>query len=949
MGTRFGTRKSSSRAHPADGRSEPTSAHLAETSTAGGRDAARRHDAQDLLRSSQTQLAKILDSANDPVISIDANQIVTLFNKGAARIFAYSPAEVIGRPWDLLIPQRFAAMDRQQIANFIESPKASRRIGRYGTVRGRRKDGREFPIEVSLLKLKVAGKVSVTAFLRDTTERRHLEHELERKNTALSTQQDTSLDAILLVDENAKIISYNRKFVEMWGIPEELIRSQQDDPVLHSVVGGIEHPDDFVARVKYLYEHKHENSREEIRTRTGRVIDRFTAPVISQSGEYYGRVWYFRDITESRRADASLRRANRALLVISAVNEALIRGESESALLDTVCRLLLDSGGYRMAWIGLLEHDPERSVRPVAQSGYEDGYLARAAISWADTKRGRGPTGTAARSGSVQVCRDIASDPRMVEWRADALQRGYASAVALPLIGDCGTFAVMSIYSTETDAFDDEEVALLQKLAANLAVGIVTQRSNLERDRAVARAERLANFDALTELPNRLQLITRLGEAIEKARARAEPLALMTISVDRFSEIQDGFGIAGADELTRKVAMRIATAAGGRNFMARIAGESFAIFIPQADTERVHETAIRIQLAMNDPFEYAGVPIDVQATNGVALFPDHGLDSDELIRRSDIAIRQARAAGMAYALYSGKSETESPQRLVLLAELRRTIKSDGLLLHFQPKIDLRSGTVSGVEALVRWPHPERGLVPPVQFVPLAEQTGLIKPITRWVVDAALLQMAGWQRLGKQIPVAVNVSPNNLRDPDFLEQLVALHTQGRARLDLLQVEVTETALMEDPEKAREVLARIRDLGMQIFIDDFGTGYSSLSYIATLPINGLKIDRSFVLDMMKQPRHRAVVSASISLAHTLGLKVVAEGIESVEQARALSELGCDEIQGYLYSKPLPAEDFLRWYAAFELQTPGSPPVLRRRQAGARRIPEEGRARRGEGLRG
>jgi len=210
VGTRFGTRKSGSRTHPGDGLGEATGAQLPETPAAGGRGAARRDDAQDLLRSSQAQLAKILDSANDPVISIDANQIVTLFNKGAARIFAYSPAEVIGRPWDLLIPQRFAALDRQQVASFIESPKASRRMGRYGTVWGRRKDGSEFPIEVSLLKLKVSGKVSVTAFLRDTTERRHLEHELERKNSALSTQQDTSLDAILLVDENARIIRTTR-------------------------------------------------------------------------------------------------------------------------------------------------------------------------------------------------------------------------------------------------------------------------------------------------------------------------------------------------------------------------------------------------------------------------------------------------------------------------------------------------------------------------------------------------------------------------------------------------------------------------------------------------------------------------------------------------------------------------------------------------------------------
>ena len=252
----------------------------------------------------------------------------------------------------------------------------------------------------------------------------------------------------------------------------------------------------------------------------------------------------------------------------------------------------------------------------------------------------------------------------------------------------------------------------------------------------------------------------------------------MILSVDRFSEIQEAAGIAGADDLLKKVAARLAGAVEAGSFVARLGDDSFAIVIPRADSERAHELAKHIQGAMTDPFELAGVPLDVRTTSGIALFPTHGGDADALIRRSDIAVRRARAAGIEYALYSGRSETETPQRLILLAELRKAIKDDELLLYYQPKIDVRAGAVSAVEALVRWPHAERGMVPPKDFIPAAEQTGLIKPLTDWVLAAAWKQVNHWHRLGIDIPVAVNVSPNILRGPDLLKQLICTGYPGR---------------------------------------------------------------------------------------------------------------------------------------------------------------------------
>jgi EAL domain-containing protein (putative c-di-GMP-specific phosphodiesterase class I) len=295
------------------------------------------------------------------------------------------------------------------------------------------------------------------------------------------------------------------------------------------------------------------------------------------------------------------------------------------------------------------------------------------------------------------------------------------------------------------------------------------------------------------------------------------------------------------------------------------------------------------------------------------MFPDHGSNAEDLLRLGEMTARHARAQGASYSIYSGKEETETPYRLSLLAELRVAIRDDALALYYQPKVDIKSGRVTAVEALLRWPHPARGMVPPNHFIPLAEHTGLIKNVTRWVLDAAVRAVGQWHAAGLAIPIAINVSPNNLRDPEFIDRLVNLRTAG-VRLELLQLEITETALMQDLDKSREVLIRIRDLGVQIFLDDFGTGFSSLSYIATLPIHALKIDRSFVIHMMREERHRAVVAASVSLAHSLGMKVVAEGVETQEQARTVTEHGCDEIQGYLVSKPLPEDQFLRWHAAF-----------------------------------
>jgi PAS domain S-box-containing protein/diguanylate cyclase (GGDEF)-like protein len=850
----------------------------------------------------------IFENAGDVIFLVARDGSFTSFSSSLLAVTGWEVCELVGQPFLPLVHPDDVALALDTFGRALAGEATP-----FVAIRTRRKTAGYVEFEIGVTPLSNHPTAALVGVARDVTLRNQQQRELEFKNVVLATQQETSLDGILVVSEGARVVSCNRQFREIWGIPEEMIQAGDDCPVLEACAAQVVDEEQFRRKVAFLYDHSEDRSRDEIRLKDGRIIERYSACMVGAAGERFGRVWYFRDITDQLHTTYALRRANRALRVLSGVNQALVREEGEEALLLAVCRVLVDVGGYKLAWIGSVEHDEFRSIQPRAQFGLDGGFANGLQVSWADNEQGRGPSGAAVRTGLVQICRDILMDQQMAPWRERAVRRGLASSIALPLGEKDNVFAVISIYAVEPDAFDTEECALLQELANDLTLGILRHRLRVEHQRAEERAERLANFDTLTDLPNAAGLTSHLQGALQLASASAQQLFLMNLQVDRFSDIQDAVGIAGASDLLATIASRLGEVAGDC-FLARIGGESFALVPNACDAVQARGVAERVLAVWHQPFEHMGISIDLQATIGAAVYPLHGTDADTLLARSAIAVRNAREAGLDYGLYSGRSDTESPERLALLAELRQSIKSDGLLLHYQPKISSQTGEICGVEALVRWRHPERGMVPPGDFIPLAERTGLIKPITYWVLDAALRCIAQWRAAGIEIPIAVNVSAINLRDPEFLDRVIELGRQWPDELRLLAFELTETALMSDPARAHEMLSRIGALGVRVFIDDFGTGYSSLSYIATLPIHALKIDRSFVEKMTMQAEHRAVVAATISLAHSLGLKVVAEGIETDEQLDLLIRQGCDEIQGYYFSHPLPAEDFLRWRAQF-----------------------------------
>jgi EAL domain-containing protein (putative c-di-GMP-specific phosphodiesterase class I) len=317
-------------------------------------------------------------------------------------------------------------------------------------------------------------------------------------------------------------------------------------------------------------------------------------------------------------------------------------------------------------------------------------------------------------------------------------------------------------------------------------------------------------------------------------------------------------------------------------------------------------------LTIREPIVVDDALIDISATIGASFYPGHGDEADALLRRAVIAARDGERRDVPYYIYGGSGDAENRSRISLAAELRRAIERRELVVHYQPKVDFATGAPRGAEVLVRWPHASKGLIPPMQFVPIAEQTGLIRPMTMLVMDLAIRQQHAWMQDQGALPVAVNLSARNLYDPRLLEVLDGLLKTWGLPPELIEFEITESALVDDPEVAKQVLAHLRGIGCKIYIDDFGTGYSSLNYLVTLPVHALKIDRSFVLQMARSREAHAVVAAVISMAHNLDLRVVAEGVETEHDGSLLRALGCDDAQGYVYGKPMPAEDYARWLA-------------------------------------
>ncbi|MGZ4609051.1 MAG: putative bifunctional diguanylate cyclase/phosphodiesterase [Actinomycetes bacterium] len=427
-------------------------------------------------------------------------------------------------------------------------------------------------------------------------------------------------------------------------------------------------------------------------------------------------------------------------------------------------------------------------------------------------------------------------------------------------------------------------------------------------------AERVAYaalHDGLTDLPNRELLQQRLDDALRTAAPGHG--ALVLLDLDRFQEVNDTLGHTHGDALIVQVGARLGAAVGPEDTVARLGGDEYAVLLPEVVGEPAAIGAAQaLREALREPFDVAGLALAVDASAGIAVFPEGGANAETVLRQADVAMYVAKRGHVGHAVYEPGADHHSTTRLQLVAELRTAVEQGQLVVHYQPKLDLTTGAVRGVEALVRWQHPERGLLPPYDFVPTAERTGLIGPLTDVVLDAALGQAKTWIDGGRVVPVSVNISPRSLLDPTFPARVLAVVAAHRLPASVLVLEITETSIMEDPEHALEALQQLHDAGIYLSIDDFGTGYSSLAYLKRLPVDELKVDRSFVSSLTVDARDRLIVASTVALGRALGLDVVAEGVEDEATTLALQDLGCDLAQGYVFGRPAPAEE-LDWTPA------------------------------------
>jgi diguanylate cyclase (GGDEF)-like protein/PAS domain S-box-containing protein len=616
------------------------------------------------------------------------------------------------------------------------------------------------------------------------------------------------------------------------------------------------------------------------------------------AGEVSRVVVVSRDVTERTLQQERLERMGRINAVLSGINSAIVRIRDRDELLEEACRIAVEHGHFSFAWVGLVDASSQAIV-PMARAGEDMGFLEGARFSArTDVPEGESLAGRVVRGKRALVVNDVGDSA--LRLRAAALARGFRSLVGLPLVVAGESVGVMVLYSPIPGFFDEAEMRLLEELAGDISFGL----DHIEKEREV---HHLAYYDPLTGLANRRLFQETLATLTETSRRGSGKLVVMVVDVRGFHIVNDNLGRHAGDALLKHVAQRLRASLGTADTLGRIGGDQFGLILTDIESDSQIAGAVGpIFAVLADPFELAGQQVRIQVRAGASVFPTatDGATGDALLTNAEAALKKAKASPETLQFYAPQLNAAIANRVALENALSRALEARQFQLLYQPKVDLRSGRATGMEALLYWNDPDRGRVSPGRFIGVLEETGMILDVGAWVLRQAMHDLKKLRARGfDALRVAVNVSPMQFRQRNFTAYLDASIGGDTRGLDL---EITESLMMEDIDACIEVLWKLRDMDIGVSLDDFGTGYSSLSYVARLPATTLKIDKSFVDDMARNPGRRAIVSTVITLAHALGMKVVAEGVETEPQAKLLRELGCDEMQGFLHSRPAPLEE-------------------------------------------
>ncbi len=975
------------------------------------------------LQQSESEYRRLIDFLPYGVLIHQGGKIV-LANLAAAKHFgSVSPEKLHGTP----------VMERVH-PEFIEIVRKRAEAALLGKNSGSmeekllRLDGSFFHAEVSALSVEFNGRPASLAVFGDITERKNLLEALRKENEKNLALLRNASDGIHILDPQGNVLEVSDSFCSMLGYSrEEMIGANASQWYLEEdLEGGIRERLGRQERTQFETRH---------RLRNGKIID---VEVSALPLELDGRTVLFkssRDITGRKRLEKSQATLARAYRLLSDAGDVIMRAQSETEMLSSICRLIVEVGGYVMAWVGIPQQDEGSTFRPIAQSGYEDGYLGSVVVSWADNEQGRGPTGKAFRTGKTQVNQNCLLNPEMAPWRNAALGIGYQASIALPILENGKPGSVLTIYSREASAFSEQEVLLLEHLTSNLCFGIqalrdfqvrrqametlrinagvfessqegilITDSENrivdvnpafssitgYSREEAIgknpgmlesglhseeffrgmwaailkdgrwrgeiwnrnksgknyaallsisvvknedgevirhvavfsdisqikrheAELEQIAHYDPLTGIPNRMLLADRLKHAIAQANREQNLLAICYMDLDGFKPVNDKYGHETGDEVLIEIARRISKSIRGGDTVARLGGDEFVIL--QTGIEKGDECVAsleRLLSRISEPILIRGAKLELGASIGVAIYPLDNEDPDTLLRHADQAMYIAKQSGKnRFQIYDPNLDQRIQVQLSFLRQVREGLEGGQFELHYQPKISLKTHELHGAEALIRWNHPERGFLLPGEFLGTVENTELDIKIGEWVIEQALKQMEEWRKSGLEIQVSVNISAYHLESRDFVRNLErAILTHPGLPPGSLQIELLETATLQDIALVNEIISSCRQFGVSFALDDFGTGYSSLSYLRKLYVDAIKIDRTFVRVMLDDPGDRAIVQSVISLAGTFGRHAIAEGVETEAHYRALLEMGCEYAQGFGIAQPMEAQKFLEW---------------------------------------